>query len=382
MNSNTDQPDLDVLLAGMVFFDIVFTGFPHPPAPGTEVWTEGMGSGPGGIANLAVATARLGLRTGLSAGFGDDLYGEWMWSVLAEQEHIDLSKSRRYPGWHTPMTVSLATDEDRSMITHGHLTPEPTAALLEQVPPARTVLIDLGDPRVRAESWWRDAAGGGALVFADAGWDPEQHWDTTVLDALSGCYAFTPNADEAMGYTRTSTPVAALSALADKVPLAVVTDAARGVLAVDGTTGEQAEVCSLQVEAIDATGAGDVFSAALVAGTLRGWPLEQRLRFGVLCAALAVQHFGGSLAAPGWGDLADWWRTTGERAAAGDAHAAETRDQYSFLSEALAGSVPRRVRRAEATIARFSDADHGAEPTMPALYRPAPRPNLEEEGRS
>lgn len=369
MTTTTDEPRLDVLLSGMVFFDVVFTGFPHPPTPGTEVWTDGMGSGPGGIANLAIATSRLDLRTGLAAGFGDDLYGDWMWQVLSQQEHIDLSYSRRFPSWHTPMTVSLAIDDDRSMVTHGHPTPEPATDCLEPVPSTRSVLIDVGDPRSRAESWWRRAAADGAMVFADAGWDPEQRWDTAVLDALDGCYAFTPNAAEAMGYTRTGTPGAALAALAEKVPLAVVTDGPNGVRAVDQHTGESVQVPSLQVAAIDPTGAGDVFSAALAAGTLRGWPLEQRLRFGVLCSALAVQHFGGSLAAPGWGDLADWWRSTGARADAGDADAAETRARYAFLGEAIAGAHPRRVRRAEATIARFSDADRGIDRNQPALPR-------------
>ena len=51
-------------------------------------------------------------------------------------------------------------------------------------------------------------------------------------------------------------------------------------------------------EALDPTGAGDVFLAGLVLGTLRGWPLQQRLRFANLVAALSVRDFGGALAAP------------------------------------------------------------------------------------
>ncbi|MEZ5201986.1 MAG: PfkB family carbohydrate kinase [Micropruina glycogenica] len=50
---------------------------------------------------------------------------------------------------------------------------------------------------------------------------------------------------------------------------------------------------ALPVRAIDPTGAGDCFGAALVAGTLAGWPLQQRLRFAALTAGLAVQQFGG-----------------------------------------------------------------------------------------
>jgi len=41
----------DLLLTGTVFQDIIFTGLPHAPRPGTEIWSEGMGSCPGGVAN-------------------------------------------------------------------------------------------------------------------------------------------------------------------------------------------------------------------------------------------------------------------------------------------------------------------------------------------
>ena len=61
------DPEVDVFVQGMVFLDIVFTGLRELPRPGTEVWADGMGSCPGGIANLAVAGSRLGLRTALWA---------------------------------------------------------------------------------------------------------------------------------------------------------------------------------------------------------------------------------------------------------------------------------------------------------------------------
>ena len=82
-----------------------------------------MGSCPGGVANQAIAAARLGLRTGLAAAFGDDGYGDYNWKILAGQEHVDLSLSRRVPGWHSPVTVSLSVNHDRSMVTHGHPAP-------------------------------------------------------------------------------------------------------------------------------------------------------------------------------------------------------------------------------------------------------------------
>lgn len=359
------EPVLDVLLSGTVFFDLVFTGFAHAPSPGTEVFTEGMGSAPGGIANLAVAAARLGLRTGLVAGFGDDLYADWLWRTLADQEHVDLSCSRRYEFWHTPVTVSLAREGDRSLITHGHPLPEALGDLVTP-PPTRAVMVDIGDVAAREQAWWRRSAAEGALVFADAGWDPEGTWGGGVLEALQGCHAFTPNAVEAMAYTRASTPEAALCALADVVPLAVVTRGADGAIAVDQSTGEHASAPALHVDAIDTTGAGDTFAAALLLGTLRGWPLAERLAFASLCSALAVQHFGGSLAAPGWGDISDWWSTTTSAARHGDAEARATARQYGFLAEHLPLDA-RRVRRAEATIARLADLGGDGDAAAPVL---------------
>ena len=353
------DPQFDVFVQGMVFLDIIFTGLPQLPRPGTEVWAEGMGSCPGGIANLAVAGSRLGLRTALGAAFGDDDYGEFCWRVLQEQERVDLSMSRRYPHWHTPVTVSVSVDGDRTMITHGHDAPEDATTMLGAVPSARSVLIDLERDRPLgaehpARAWAEQAHDAGALLFADVGWDPTGDWSPTVLDQLSWCHGFLPNAVEAMAYTRTDSPHDALYLLADRVPLAVVTTGRDGALAIDSATGEEASVAALRVDAIDATGAGDVFDAGVVVGTLAGWPLLERLNFAALCSSLAVQEFGGSLAAPGWGDIADWWHRVRDLPAA-NAAARSVQRRFAFLDDLVADVPPGAVRRAAATIARLSD---------------------------
>ena len=339
----------DVLVAGMVFADVVFTDLPMPPAPGTEVWAAGMGTSPGGIANLAVALSRLGLRTGLITAFGDDGYGQWCRQVLTEQEGVDTSMSPGFDGWHTPVTVSMAYDGDRAMVTHGHEAPVPPSRLLTPGSTARAVIAELdGDP------WWQQLRASGALVFADVGWDGTGAWDPCVLDRLSGCHCFMPNDREAMAYTRTRTPEEALELLGDRVPLAVVTLGAQGAIALDSGSGTWARVPALPVRAIDPTGAGDCFGAALVAGTLAGWPLDFRLKFATLTAGLAVQQFAGALATPGWGDVADWWTEQVRAACLGDPVAIRLRDDYGFLPDLIPAGTPARVRRAEATIAKFA----------------------------
>ena len=150
-------------------------------------------------------------------------------------------------------------------------------------------------------------------------------------------------------------PRAALLELADDVPVVVVTCGGQGSIAIDSITGEDEWVPSLPVNEVDATGAGDVFAASFILGTLREWPLRHRLAFANLCAALSVQQVGGSLAAPGWGDLADWLATTQERAETSRA-AAVFAHSYEFLADVLPDGPVRAVRRASATIARTSDA--------------------------
>ncbi|MFJ8081064.1 carbohydrate kinase family protein [Streptomyces sp. NPDC096205] len=299
------DPPWDVYLTGTVFLDIIFTGLDSAPVRGTESWARGMGSSPGGVANMATALARLGLRTSLAAAFGDDHYGEYCWDALEQGEGIDLGPSRTVPGWHSPVTVSMAYEGERTMVSHGH-EPPPEEPAPDCPPRARAAIASL-TPGRRAP-WIAQAAAKGTRLFADVGWDDTGAWDLAGLADLEHCEAFLPNAEEAMRYTRTSCPRAAAQALTSYVPVAVVTLGAEGAYAVDGRTGETAEVPAIAVEALDPTGAGDVFVAGFVTGTLAGWPLADRLAFAGLTAALSVQEFGGSLSAPGWSEVAAWWR--------------------------------------------------------------------------
>ncbi|EST24264.1 carbohydrate kinase family protein [Streptomyces roseochromogenus] len=333
------DPPWDVCLTGTVFLDIIFTGLDSAPVRGTESWARGMGSSPGGVANMATALARLGLKTSLAAAFGDDHYGDYCWDALEQGEGIDLSASRTVPGWHSPVTVSMAYEGERTMVSHGH-EPPPQAAFLQErardrVPRARAAVASL-TPGTRAP-WITAAAREGTRIFADVGWDDTGAWDLAGLADLEHCEAFLPNAEEAKRYTGADCPRIAAHALTEYVPVAVVTLGPEGAYAVDRRTGEAAEVPAIAVEALDPTGAGDVFVAGFVTGSLAGWPLADRLAFAGLTAALSVQEFGGSLSAPGWSEIGAWWRRV--QALPGQDPAALRR--YEFLE----GLVPEELDR-------------------------------------
>ncbi|MFA1550190.1 carbohydrate kinase family protein [Actinomadura chokoriensis] len=325
---------LDVFLSGQVFMDMIFTGLPGLPPPGTEIVTDGLGSAPGGVANIAVAMSRLGLRVGLAAPFGDDMFGAYLWRTLAEQEGVDLALSRRVRGWSTPVTVSMAYDSDRSMVTFVSPVPSPLDDLGAPPPDARACFVDVDRP---LPPWAAEMRARGSLVFGDLGWDQTGAWPAEVLERLAHVDVFLPNAAEAMAYTRTGSPAEAAEALAERVPVVVVKRGGDGAIAIDSRAGERAEVGALPVEALDPTGAGDVFAAGFVFGTLAGLPLAERLRFANLCAGLSVRHRSGSLGSPCWGEIAAF----GESAELPEAVLAEYAFVIPFIPDAAGDSVVR-----------------------------------------
>jgi bifunctional ADP-heptose synthase (sugar kinase/adenylyltransferase) len=96
---------------------------------------------------------------------------------------------------------------------------------------------------------------------------------------------------------------------------------------------------SIEVDAVDPTGAGDVFDAAFVYGMLAGWSLPHALRFGNLCAGLSVRHHGGSLASPDWDAVAAWVHTRPDDAA-----------RYRFLRTLIGGEQGEDVARGTASV--------------------------------
>ena len=233
-----DDPGCDVYLTGTVFLDIIFTGLDSAPVRGTESWARGMGSSPGGVANMATALARLGLRTSLAAAFGDDHYGEYCWDEPgAGRGHRPLAVPHRprlaLPG-HRLHGVRGRAHDGLATATRprrpGARARLPAAAPGPPSPPST--------PGRRRGVDRRRPPGTAARIFADVGWDDTGRWDLADLADLEHCEAFLPNAEEAMRYTRTDCPRAAARALAERVPLAVVTLGAEGAYAVDGRTGE------------------------------------------------------------------------------------------------------------------------------------------------
>jgi sugar/nucleoside kinase (ribokinase family) len=78
--------------------------------------------------------------------------------------------------------------------------------------------------------------------------------------------------------------------------LATITDGTRGAW-LFSRQGEWHQP-AFEIEAVDTTGAGDVFSGGLIHAWLQDWPPEQILRFASACAALKCERYGNRDALP------------------------------------------------------------------------------------
>ncbi|MEU1804898.1 PfkB family carbohydrate kinase [Streptomyces sp. NPDC019937] len=286
---------LDVLFAGEVFCDLVFGGIPHLPTPGTEVYADRFAVSPGGTATRAVAAARLGLRTGIFGVIGTDPFGEHLAARLATEENLDLTWLRRDPAVHTPVTVAVPQEHDRAFLTYEEAGARRPEVWEGELPGVRFLHLGVGRP---LPAWAAELRSRGTRVVGGVGWDPTGDWSPQLLTRLAEVDVFVCNAVEATSYTRAGTVEEAVKILADHVPDVVVTDGGRGAVAVDGGTGELVRASAPHVEAVDPTGAGDVFTAGLITGLSHGWPLPTRLRYAALCAALSVRGLGGAGSAP------------------------------------------------------------------------------------
>jgi len=263
----------DLVVATPVFLDLTFVGLESLPALGEERFAAELLRSPGGGAITAVAAARLGLSAAVAAPLGDDVAGDLVRTMLAE-EGVQCVATRPAP--RTPTTMVMPFGGDRAMVTIdpgaraaaadvAALGPRAVAASLDQlyvVPDISTAYVTCGDDDLRA-------------------------YEGRPPGALAGARALFVNQREALGLSGRDDVAGAASRLAELAETVVVTLAAEGAMAVrDGATftapAEKVE------QPTDTTGAGDVLAAAYIWADLRGAEPDDRLRWAVLYAGLAV----------------------------------------------------------------------------------------------
>lgn len=269
---------------------------------GEEVKTAQFAMFPGGgVATTALVAGGLGTATAVITRVGQDARANPAWQMLARSgvSTDGCVFDRRLA---TALTVCASYKGDRMMITHDAINKN-LARLLAMRGAQRQLrkakLLHLACALWPIGSWatiLRQLTRHGLSLSADIGWNP-QMWESPSLFPLLKHFEFVfPNEQEARAMTGEKSVEKAARALARWTPTPVVKLGKDGSLAV--RDGELVRMKPLRVRAVDATGAGDAFNGGFLHGYLSGWPLEECLRAGNVCGALATTGPGGSCAIP------------------------------------------------------------------------------------
>jgi sugar/nucleoside kinase (ribokinase family) len=262
----------DVAVVGAPFLDLMFTGLPRVPGPGEEVVARQLHVGAGGTGMQAIGAARLGLSTALVSPIGDDSAGEILRTMLSA-DSVEWIGQRH---GSTGTTAILSTPDGSAMATVFDGA-EPTAQEVAAVG-SRAFVLSLGRLPLRPPKGCVYATTGGIELDAGVGVDTR---------SLDGVRALILNEREANRLTGATGAAAAATTLARDVGCVVVTLGPRGALAVEN--GREVRVDAPGVEAVDATGAGDLFLPAYVWADLNGLDVERRIEWAALYAGLSVR---------------------------------------------------------------------------------------------
>ncbi|NKZ08392.1 ribokinase [Actinomadura latina] len=293
----------EVVVVGSVNADLVVE-VGRRPAPGETVLGSDMVVHPGGKgANQAVAAARLGGRAGIVGRIGDDGHGELLRGALAA-DGVDLAHLATTPGVPTGVAlITIGPDGDNSIIVspgaNARLGPDDVEAARAMIAGASVVSFQLEVPLPAVAAAARAAAeAGGRVVLnlsppAPVPGELLALCDPLVVNEHEAAFVL----DGAGGDAR-----ATAAALARSGPRSVVvTLGADGVVVADaeGVTA----IPSPKADAVDTTGAGDAFTAALCLRLARGDSLRDAARYATRVGAAAVRRRGAQSSYPTPDDL-------------------------------------------------------------------------------
>lgn len=290
-----------ICVVGSANVDLTFRT-PRFPQPGETLagraWHQGMG---GKGANQAVAAARLGAAVAFISRVGNDAFGEA--AIAAYQaENIRTSCLRQSVDQPTGIAAILVDDAAENCIivvagANAELSAEDVKAASTVLEQSHVVLCQLETPVDAAIEAFRLARAANVLTILTPA--PAEHVTTELLALCDVCV---PNKTEISALTGQSvdTEADALRAaerlLERGVKRVALTMGGDGVLVVDESGA--LHIPAIRVKAVDTTGAGDAFTAALAVSLAEGMTLTESARRASVVAAISVTRIGTQTAFP------------------------------------------------------------------------------------
>jgi sugar/nucleoside kinase (ribokinase family) len=293
------MPRFDVTLAGELNLDLILYGLPDELPPERELLADRMMLTLGSSsAIVAHNLAALGGKVGFISRIGDDPLG----AIALERLRaggVDVSKVQRTAGaTKTGLTVILQRDTWRNMVTYSGTIAELCLDDLDL--PYLTDSHHFHFSSFYLQTGLQSQVGhllqamkqAGLTVSLDTNDDPKDRWQGDLPSILRHVDVFLPNSREACRIAGTDDVEKALEILSQLVPVVVIKLGKHGSVARRGS--ERFDSQALNVDMVDAVGAGDSFDAGFLSQYVRGADLPSCLRMGNMAGAFSTTRAGGT----------------------------------------------------------------------------------------
>lgn len=288
----------DIIVIGSLNADLVVKS-PRFPQPGETISGEDLQIIPGGKgANQAVAAARQGVGVAMVGRVGSDSFGPFLLENLKSNQvntsHVLVDESAT----GTAIIVVDANGQNSIVLSpgaNGKVTPADvdSASFLN----AKLLLLQLEIPTPTVLRAAQKARENGLTVILNPA--PAK---SLPAELLANVDILIPNESELALLTNlpvndaSSAEVAAKELLKLGIKTVIVTLGSKGALLVTST--QVTHIDAYKVSVVDTTAAGDAFIGGFASAMLSGSSLEESVRYGCACGALATTKFGAQPSLP------------------------------------------------------------------------------------
>ena len=288
---------MDVLVVGDANPDLILRGDVRPRFGQAEQLLTAADLVLGGSASITAAGgARLGLRTGLLAAVGDDVFGDVTRRWLTERG-VQLIPVKPEAGVPTGLSVILSEVDDKAILTLPGTIPslrprDVTDEHLTGVRHLHVASLYLQPELARGLAGvFARARSLGLTTSLDTNWDPTGRWES-IAEILAVTDVFLPNAAELRAVTGIEDVEQAAAGLVRPGTTVVMKDGARGARA--WWPGGSCAAPGRTVDVVDTTGAGDSFNAGFLAARLSGRPMSEAVAWAAAAGSLSTRAAGGT----------------------------------------------------------------------------------------
>jgi ribokinase len=298
-----------VVVVGSINFDLTIK-MRRLPRPGETVIGGRFTKGPGGKgANQAIAAVRAGADVSFVARVGTDAYGQDSIKHLSA-ERIATQNIIHDEEAPTGVAFILVDDDGENSIVvasgaNARLCPHDIERVKDEIASAKVLLVQLESPLEAIQHAIHIADKSDTLVIVNPA--PAQHLSISWFDGID---VITPNRIETEMLTGMKiTDVASLAASAGRildfgVPVVIITLGRQGAFL--ATKNGMKLLPAYGVDAIDSTGAGDVFSGTLATFLAEGMSIEDAVMMAIASASLSVTRMGAQMSAPFRSEIEDF----------------------------------------------------------------------------